>query len=181
MGRSAGTVTKTSIDSQFFMEEDTLYQHVYHGPPIVCSHADDGALLWSLVSQLKQSSQEATKNANQISWQEVQLLPPLQASIRFVPSMILAAVLNLVTGLIVDKFPVIYLVLISSGLGALAPLLMAVSSPSWPYWYTAFPAQLFEPLSPDGKSSHHPTFNRLTEFTIDKFTSDIHSRHPPRL
>ncbi|KAF6217856.1 hypothetical protein HO133_006268 [Letharia lupina] len=63
--------------------------------------------------------------------------------------MILAAILNLVTGLIVDKFPVVYLVLISSALGAMAPLLMAINSPSWPYWYAAFPAQMFEPLSPD--------------------------------
>ena len=67
--------------------------------------------------------------------------------------MILAAILNLVTGLIVDKFPVIYLVLTSSALGAIAPLLMAINSPSWPYWYAAFPAQLFEPLSPDGEFS----------------------------
>ena len=64
--------------------------------------------------------------------------------------MILAAILNLVTGLIVNKVPVIYLVLISSAFGALGPLLMAINSPHWPYWYAAFPAQLFEPLSPDG-------------------------------
>lgn len=63
--------------------------------------------------------------------------------------MVLAALLNLVTGLIVDKFPVIYLVLISSALGAVGPLLMAINTPSWPYWYAAFPAQFFEPLSPD--------------------------------
>ena len=71
--------------------------------------------------------------------------------------MILGAILNLVTGLIVDKVPVIYIVLISSALGALAPLLMAITSPSWPYWYSAFPAQVFEPLNPDGESSIGPT------------------------
>ena len=90
----------------------------------------------------------------QRSWQEVQLLSPLQASIRFLPSMILGAILNLVTGLIVDKLPVIYLLLISSALGAIAPLLMAINSPNWPYWYAAFPAQVFEPLSPDGEFSY---------------------------
>ena len=89
---------------------------------------------------------------SEYSWQEVQLLSPLQASIRFLPSMILATVLNLITGLIVDKIPVIYIVLLSSALGAIAPLLMAINSPDWPYWYAAFPAQLFEPLSPDGNS-----------------------------
>lgn len=85
--------------------------------------------------------------------QEVLLLPSLQAFIRFLLSMILAAILNLVISLVVDKFPVIYLVLISSALGSLAPLLMAVNSPSWHYWYAAFPAQIFEPLSPDGEST----------------------------
>ena len=70
---------------------------------------------------------------SQPSWQEVQLLSPLQASIRFLPSMILAAILNLVTGLIVDKFPMIYLVLLSSALNALAPLLMIINSSKWPY------------------------------------------------
>ena len=74
--------------------------------------------------------------------------------------MILAAILNLVTGLIVDKFPVFYLVLITSGLGAVAPLLMAINSSSWPYWYAAFPAQLFEPVSPDGQSSYGPICDR---------------------
>ena len=78
--------------------------------------------------------------------------------------MILAAILNLVTGLIVDRFPVIYLVLISSALGAIAPLLMAINSPSWPYWYAAFPAQLFEPLSPDGEFSYDPTPEKHESF-----------------
>lgn len=70
--------------------------------------------------------------------------------------MVLAAILNLITGLVVDKVPVIYLVLISSALGALAPLLMAINSPRWPYWYAAFPAQLFEPVSPDGELNYAP-------------------------
>ena len=68
--------------------------------------------------------------------------------------MILGAILNLVTGLIVDKIPVIYILLISSALGAIAPLLMAINSPNWPYWYAAFPAQVFEPLNPDGEFSY---------------------------
>ena len=37
--------------------------------------------------------------------------------------MILGAILNLVTGLIVDKFPEIYIVLVSAALAAVAPLL----------------------------------------------------------
>lgn len=117
----------------------------------------------------------------QPSWQEVQLLSPLQASIRFVPSMILAAILNLVTGLIVHKFPVIYLVLISSALGALAPLLMAINSPKWPYWYAAFPAQIFEPLSPDGEFGYVPTPKKRGYFADGVFPSDFYSGDTSRL
>ena len=65
--------------------------------------------------------------------------------------MVLAALLNLATGLIVHRVPAIYLVVISSFIGAVAPLLMAVIKTEWPYWYAAFPAQLLQPLSPDGK------------------------------
>jgi hypothetical protein len=155
MGRQARTTSEASFDTQLVMEKVTLHQYVPHSPPLICSYADHGTLLRSLVSPPLQSFWKTAGIADgQRSWQEVQLLSPLQASVRFLPSMILAAILNLVTGLIVEKFPVIWLVLISSALGALAPLLMALNSPRWPYWYAAFPAQLFEPLSPDGAFSY---------------------------
>lgn len=123
-----------------------------------------------------------TRLANgQPSWQEVQLLSPLQASIRFLPSMILGVILNLVTGLIVDKFPVFYLVLVSSALGALAPLLMAINSPKWPYWYAAFPAQICEPLCPDGESGYVPTPKKRGYYANGFFPSDLYSWNTSRL
>jgi len=64
---------------------------------------------------------------------------------------ILAALLNLATGLVVHRVPAIYLVVTSSVIGAASPLLMAVIKTEWPYWCAAFPAQLLQPLSPDGK------------------------------
>ncbi|MCJ1472988.1 hypothetical protein MMC13_001637, partial [Lambiella insularis] len=82
-------------------------------------------------------------------WQNVQQLPAIQTSIRFLPSMILAAVLNLVTGLVIHEISAIYLVLTSSAFGAISPLLMAINDANWPYWYAAFPAQLLEQFSPD--------------------------------
>ena len=94
--------------------------------------------------------------------------------------MVLAALLNLVTGLIVDKFPVIYLVLISSALGAVGPLLMAINTPSWPYWYAAFPAQFFEPLSPDGEFSYGPIPRSLGVSLMAIFPSDIHCGYTSR-
>ena len=151
MGCKARTASEASFDTKLIVEKITVYQYVPHSPPLICSYANHGTFLWSIVSPPPQSFWKTAGFAdNQRSWQEVQLLSPIQASIRFLPSMILAAILNLVTGLIVEKVPVVWLVLVSSTLGALAPLLMALNSPRWPYWYAAFPAQLFEPLSPDG-------------------------------
>lgn len=65
--------------------------------------------------------------------------------------MTLAGILNLATGLVVHRVPAIYLVVLSSILGAASPLLMAIVKTDWPYWYAAFPAQLLEPLIPEGK------------------------------
>ena len=157
MGRQARTTAQASFNSKLVVEKAAFHQHVPHGAALIRSHADDRAFLQSFVNLLVQSSQEATDLANgQRSWQEIQSLSPLQASVRFLPSMLLGTMLNIVTGLIVDKFPVMYLVLISSALSAMAPLLMAINSPRWPYWYAAFPAQLFEPLSPDGGFRFRP-------------------------
>jgi MFS family permease len=82
-------------------------------------------------------------------FQEVQHLSALQASIRFLPAMLLGALLNLTTGLFVHKIPALYLVLTASILSAGGPLIMALLPPTWPYWAGAFPAQLLEPLSTD--------------------------------
>lgn len=181
MGRQARTTSEASFDTKLVVEKVALHQYVPHSPPLICSYADYGTLLRSLVSLPLQSFWKAVGIADgQRSWQEVQLLSPLQASVRFLPSMILAAILNLVTGLIVEKFPVIWLVLISSALGALAPLLMALNSPRWPYWYAAFPAQLFEPLSPDGAFSYGTTREKHRSL-MATCPSDIHSRYPSSL
>ena len=82
-------------------------------------------------------------------FQEVQGLSALQASLRILPNMILGIVTNFLTGYLIDKFPAIYAVLISSVFCAGGPLLMALINPSWPYWYDAFFAQLLSPLSVD--------------------------------
>lgn len=39
--------------------------------------------------------------------------------------------------------------MLSLVLSASSPLLMALASPDWPYWYSAFPTQLLAPLSCD--------------------------------
>ena len=82
-------------------------------------------------------------------FQEVQHLSAIQTSLRFLPAMLLGAVLNLTTGLVVHKIPAVYLVIACSILSAGGPLLMATINPQWTYWKAAFPAQLLQPLSVD--------------------------------
>jgi MFS family permease len=83
------------------------------------------------------------------SFQEVQGTSALGASIRLLPNLISGVILNFVTGLIVDKVPVFWAVMLTSTLCAGAPLLMALINPRWPYWYDAFFAQLLTPISGD--------------------------------
>jgi MFS family permease len=82
-------------------------------------------------------------------FQEVQHLSALQTSLRFLPAMLVGALMNLTTGLFVHRVPAVGIVLISSVLSAGSPLLMATINPSATYWAAAFPAQLLQPLSVD--------------------------------
>jgi MFS family permease len=82
-------------------------------------------------------------------FQDVQGTTALGASLRLLPNLLMGSFINLITGTIVDRVPAIYAVLISSGLCAGAPLLMALINPAWPYWYAAFFAQLLTPMSGD--------------------------------
>ncbi|KAI8625242.1 MFS general substrate transporter [Xylariaceae sp. FL1651] len=82
-------------------------------------------------------------------FQEVQSQTALGASLRILPSLIAGALTNISTGIFVNRMVVSWTVLISAGISALAPLLMAFIRPEWPYWYDAFFAQIFAPLSCD--------------------------------
>lgn len=83
------------------------------------------------------------------SFQTVQNLSALQASIRILPSLLVGTLLQLSTGLLIHRLPAFALVLGALVLSAGAPLLMALISPHWPYWYDAFFAQLLSPISAD--------------------------------
>lgn len=82
-------------------------------------------------------------------FQTVQNLSALQASIRILPSLLVGTLLQLSTGLLIHRLPAFALVLGALVLSAGAPLLMALISPHWPYWYDAFFAQLLSPISAD--------------------------------
>lgn len=76
------------------------------------------------------------------SFQEVQQLSALQASLRILPSLIVGVAINFAVGYFIHRIPAMWLVLIASALCAISPLLMALIDPAWPYWYCAFPAQV---------------------------------------
>ena len=82
-------------------------------------------------------------------FQQIQNSTPLSASLRLLPNLIVGTLINLTTGLFVDKFPARWLVAGASFLCAVAPLMMAVVNPEWSYWYMEFWAQLLAPLAAD--------------------------------
>ncbi|KAK0263644.1 hypothetical protein LTS16_024020 [Friedmanniomyces endolithicus] len=82
-------------------------------------------------------------------FQEIQGTTALGASLRLLPNLLMGTLLNLLTGMVVDKVSVRLAVLVAFILCAGAPLLMAVLNPHWPYWYDTFFAQLLAPLSGD--------------------------------
>ncbi|KAH9873312.1 hypothetical protein J1614_005710 [Plenodomus biglobosus] len=82
-------------------------------------------------------------------FQEVQGTSALGASLRILPALVTAVVINVSTGFFVDRMPVVSVVLLAAVLSAISPLLMAVIDPDWPYWYMAFIAQVLQPICPD--------------------------------
>jgi MFS family permease len=82
-------------------------------------------------------------------FQEVQNTSTLFTSLRLLPNLLVGTVINLTVGLFVEKVPARWLVAVSSGLCAVAPLLMALVDPKWSYWYMEFWAQMLAPLSGD--------------------------------
>lgn len=98
--------------------------------------------LFSSLLYVASFSLKICTSTNLLSFQEVQDHSALGASLRILPNMVLGIITNIVTGWFVNKVPAIYTVLVASALCAVAPLLMAVIDPEWPYWYDAFFAQV---------------------------------------
>ena len=76
------------------------------------------------------------------SFQQVQGLSALEASIRILPALVTAVLINVSIGYFVNRLPIMLVLLAASAITALSPLLMAVIKPQWPYWYMAFTAQV---------------------------------------
>src|SRR5262245_41917136 len=121
---------------------------MHHGPATVGCHSEHGDLLQLVVSKDRCWPGIIRSNIN--SFQNIQLLSPVQASLRFLPSIIIGVILNLATGLFVQHMRIDYLVTIVSVLAAASPLLLALTDPAWSFWYTAFWSILLSPVSVDG-------------------------------
>ncbi len=56
MDGQAGTTAEASFDSKLVVEKAAFHHYVPHGSTLICSYADDGTLLQSLVRPPIQSS-----------------------------------------------------------------------------------------------------------------------------
>jgi MFS family permease len=73
----------------------------------------------------------------------------LVTSLYLLPNLVVAVCINLSVGIFVDRLPAGGLVVGSSLLSALAPLMMALVNPDWEYYYLELWAQILAPLSAD--------------------------------
>jgi hypothetical protein len=143
------TIGSASTDPQFSLEEPRLYDCLYYSYFRKCGSKCNGTLLLTLVCLPLISLAKSTNSSRLDSFQEVQHISALGASLRILPSLIVGFAIQLTTGLLIHRSKPYVLVLVALVLSAGSPLLMAVISARWPYWYAAFPAQLLAPLSCD--------------------------------
>lgn len=88
------------------------------------------------------------------SFQRVQLISPLEASIKLLPNVLTGFIVNLFTGLTVQYFASYKLMAVASVVATVSPVIMAVINPAWSYWVAACWAVALAPVSIDGQSSH---------------------------
>lgn len=84
-------------------------------------------------------------------FQDVQDISALQASIRFLPMVVVGVATNIVTAHLVSKVNVNLLLGASALMTAISPILKAVASPNWTYWAAAFIAMISSPINGDGE------------------------------
>ena len=86
------------------------------------------------------------------SFQEVQLLSAMQASLRFLPSIVVGVMISFGTDAVLHRWDAYHYVTVMCSISCVAPLLMALMKPTWSYWYMSFWSMLLLPFAGDGKS-----------------------------
>lgn len=82
-------------------------------------------------------------------FQSVQLLSPLQASIRFLAAPVSGLLISIAVGLLVNRVRGDVLVGVGSLIALASPILLALATPETSYWKAAFPAVLLNPAGAD--------------------------------
>lgn len=101
-----------------------------------------------------------------ISFQKVQGLAAVQTSLYFIPNVATGIVLSISTGVILHKVSVYWLVILSCCVTAVAPLLMAVNSPDWTYWYACFWSVFLSPFAGNSTYSHTYAFHPIDTYPL---------------
>lgn len=129
------------------MEERRLYEQLHHGVDHECCPYLHGIVQQLVVSYFGFKNKSETDSGQ--SFQEVQEISASGASVRIIPSLVTGVLTNILTGIFVNRMPVLWTVLITSVMSAAAPLLMALVKTDQPYWENAFFAQVLSPISCD--------------------------------
>ncbi|KAI1245072.1 hypothetical protein MGN70_011960 [Eutypa lata] len=90
---------------------------------------------------------QGIENLQSLYFQKVQGLAALPTSLCFIPNIAIGVALSISMGFILHKVSIYWIVLITCCVTAGSPLLMAVNSPDWTYWYAVFWAVLLSPFS----------------------------------
>ncbi|KAF2642546.1 MFS general substrate transporter [Massarina eburnea CBS 473.64] len=98
---------------------------------------------------LSYGAMNAMEIFSSLYFQEVQNHSALITSLYLLPNLMVGVCINLSVGIFIDRVPAGWLVIGSSILCALSPLMMALVPPEWKYYYVELWAQMFAPLSID--------------------------------
>ncbi|CAI6306283.1 unnamed protein product [Periconia digitata] len=101
------------------------------------------------VVALSYGANNAMTQFSSLYFQEIQNHSALTASLYTLPSLVVGVCINLTVGIFVDRLPAGWLVVGSSLLSALSPLMMALVDPAWKYYYLELWAQILAPLNAD--------------------------------
>lgn len=101
-------------------------------------------------------------------YQRIQKLTALATSPRFLPMVLTGAAVNIVTGILVYRINAISLVFGAAAITTVAPLLMALSKPTWSYWSATFAAMTLAPIAAD------TIFTIANLIITNAFPSDLH-------
>jgi MFS family permease len=138
---------KASTHAELAMEEPAIHERMRPCRFIAWRANSAGNILQLIVSD---PSQRRTGTYSQASsFQEVQNHSMLTTSLYLLPNLLVGVCINLSVGIFVDRVPAGWLVIGSSLLSAIAPLMMALVDPTWKYYYLELWAQILAPLNAD--------------------------------